>query len=111
MLGLRAEGRSKFGIYGVLSVIGCIIATAVMFFGLGTTFLPSSTREQAKEVYAYFFSTWGLALVMLGVSRLLALKSRGPSRGMWTDIIIGIQAMICIAYLLWGVSHFIHDVR
>jgi hypothetical protein len=91
-------------------MVGYLSATAVMYFGVGTSFLPSSTRAEANEVWTYFFSAWAFGLLMLGITRLLIGKtptdfnSPRPQRVQWTDLVIGAQALVCVGYLLWGLA-------
>ena len=91
-------------------MVGYVTATAVMYFGVGTSFSPSSTRVEANEVWTYFFSAWAIGLLMLGVTRLLVVKTRRdfnsprPQRIRWTDLVIGAQALVCVGYLLWGLA-------
>lgn len=106
----RPKSQRTFSIYRVVAVIGYIIATAIMYFGVGTSFLPSSTRAEANEVWKYFFSAWLLGLVTLILTWVLIVKSRintgvrDPRRARWTDFVVGAQALISVCYLLWGIS-------
>ena len=88
-----------------LSVISWVAATAIMLFGVGTTFLPSSTRDEAGEVWLYFFSAWSVTIILLALSRVLTAKSRGLWLVFqWTDVVVDAQAMICLGYVIWGIS-------
>jgi heme/copper-type cytochrome/quinol oxidase subunit 2 len=107
--------RGQFNVYHALAAITFVVATVVIFAGVGTSFLPSSNHAEANEVWAYFFSTWALALVMVFLTRALIVRARRIGRqkchagrrndvSSAVDVAVAAQALICVGFLLWGLS-------
>jgi hypothetical protein len=102
--------RVQCNVYHTLAAISFFVGAVVMYLGVGTSFLPSSGRAEANQVWMWFFSMWVLAFVIVFLTRLLMVRARRGIRlrnrraVRWTDVIVTAQAVICLAYLLWGVS-------
>jgi heme/copper-type cytochrome/quinol oxidase subunit 2 len=107
--------HGQFNVYHALAAIAFVVATGVMFAGVGTSFLPSSNRAEANEVWMYFFSTWALALVIVFLTRALIVRARRIGRrkrragrrndvALAADVAVAAQALIWIGFLLWGLS-------
>ena len=78
-----------------------------MYAGVGGSFLPSTPAE-VNEVWMFFFSVWAAALLIVLSTRALMVRARNrAAQGRavrWTDVVVAAQAVICVAYLLWGIS-------
>ena len=104
------RNRREFTVRHTLAAISFLVATVIMYVGVGTSFLPSTSRAEANEVWTYFFSAWVLSLAMVFLTRVLMVRARrgiglrNPNGGRWTDLVVTAQAAICVGYLLWGIS-------
>jgi hypothetical protein len=95
----------RSSVHTVVASCAYVVATILMYAGVGTSFLPSATKEEGSEVWRIFFFIWTLALVALSITRFFMPRARsGPKcrSPCWMEVGIGVQALICALFLLLG---------
>lgn len=107
--------RGQFNIYHALTAVAFVLGTVVMFAGVGASFLPSSNRAEASKDWTFFFSTWAIALAVVFLTKVLMVRARRIVRQQRraarrndlvfaADLAVTAQALICVGFLLWGLS-------